>query len=97
MVQAIGASRPRGGGLADEVARLAERIWVERRLQHAAELGTQPPECTIDVPVVLPAKVLQEFLPRPRRTADERLHLLCDLVLRPRRHAGRRATQFERR
>src|SRR5438874_1065039 len=95
MVQAICGSWRRGGGLADKVARFAKRIWIERRRHHTAELGAQPSECTIDVPVVLPGKVLQEFLPRPRRTADERLHLLYDLVLRHRRDAGRRRTQFE--
>jgi hypothetical protein len=58
MVQAIAASRRRRGRLADKVPRRAERVGVVRRLHHAAELGTQPPECTIDVLIVLPVEVL---------------------------------------
>src|SRR5262249_30076758 len=96
MVQAIGTSRRRGGGLADKVARLAKRVGVVRRLYHAPELGTQPPERAIDLLVVLPLEVLQELLPGLRRTTDERLHLLSDLVLSHGRHTGRRVTQFER-
>ena len=61
MVQAIAASRRRRGRLADKVPRLAEGVWEVRRLHRAAELGTEPPECTIDVPVVLPVEVLKEF------------------------------------
>jgi hypothetical protein len=86
----------RRGRLADKVPRLAEGVWEVRWPHRAAELWTEPPECTIGVPVVLPVEVLKEFLPRPRRAADERFHLLCDCVLRHGRHAGWRVTRFER-
>jgi len=58
MMQVIDASRQRLGRLADEVARLAERVGKVWRLHHAAEFGTEPPKCAIDVAVVLSVEVL---------------------------------------
>src|SRR5262245_23678603 len=55
----------------DEVARIAEPVGKEGRLHHAAQAGAQPPKGAIDIAIVLPFEVLQDFLPRPGRAADQ--------------------------
>ena len=62
-MQAIDACWRRGGRIADEVAGIAERVGKEGRLYHAAQAGAQPSEGAIDITVVLPFEVLQDFLP----------------------------------
>jgi hypothetical protein len=62
-MQAIDACRRRGERIANEVPGIAERVGKEGRLYHAAQAGAQPSEGAIDIAVVLPLEVLQDFLP----------------------------------
>jgi hypothetical protein len=70
VMQAIDACWWRCRCRPDEVARIAEPVGKEGRLHHAAQAGAQPPKGTIDIAIVLPFEVLQDFLPRPGRAAD---------------------------
>ena len=58
MMQAIDAFWRRAGRIADEVSGIAERVRKEGWLNHAAQARAQPPECAIDITVVLPVEVL---------------------------------------
>src|SRR5262245_7915515 len=71
VMQAIDACWWRCRCRPDEVARIAEPVGKEGRLHHAAQAGAQPPKGAIDIAIVLPFEVLQDFLPRPGRAADQ--------------------------
>jgi len=46
-----------------------EMIRIQKEL--AAQAGAQPPKGAIDIAIALPFEVLQDFLPRPGRAADQ--------------------------
>src|SRR5215475_5179670 len=63
VMKAIDVCWRRGGRAVDEVARIAERVGKEGRPYDATKAAAQPSKGAIDVAIVLPPEVLQDFFP----------------------------------
>ena len=63
VMKAIDVCWRRGGRAVDEVARIAERVGKEGRPYHATKAGAQLSKGAIDIAIVLPPEVLQDFFP----------------------------------